>query len=425
MSSTIATSRGIRAAYEEIRRVSVQLCAPLETEDYVVQTMSDVSPPKWHLAHTTWFFETFVLSPFVPDYESVNAAYKTLFNSYYNAVGDKHPRPERGFLSRPTVEEVLSFRQRIDSRMLELLDSIDGRDRGEILRRVELGLHHEQQHQELLLMDIKYNLSVNPLRPAYKSTLDPEQSMPGPAPSMEWLEFEPGLHRFGGSGDEFAYDNEMPRHTAYLSPFAIASRCVTNGEYMEFIEAGGYRQPQHWLADGWTVAQRESWHAPLYWEKQDGRWLEFTLSGMREIEEQRPVVHVSYFEADAFARWKQLRLPTEFEWEHAAQGQPVRGNFLESGVLHPRAGVGRGMQQTYGDVWEITRSDYGPYPGYTPEHGTLGEYNGKFMCGQHVQRGGSCVSPRSLIRATYRNYFYPHQRWNFQGVRLASSDVEA
>jgi ergothioneine biosynthesis protein EgtB len=421
VSTRIATGQGIQALYERIRRVSVELCAPLETEDYVIQTMPDVSPPKWHLAHTTWFFETFILSEFVGGYEPVNPAYRILFNSYYNAAGDKHPRPERGFLSRPTVEEVLGYRHRIDSRMLELLNSMKTSMQDEILRRAELGLHHEQQHQELLLMDIKYNLSVNPLRPAYKSApaRAAEQSA-GPAPPVEWLEFEPGVQRFGDAGDGFAYDNEAPRHAAYLAPFAIASRCVTNGEYMEFIEAGGYRRPEHWLSDGWSLVQRESWSAPLYWEKQEGRWREFTLSGMRDVEEQQPVVHVSYFEADAFARWKKRRLPTELEWEHAARRKPVDGNFLESGTLHPRAAAGEGLQQAYGDVWEVTSSDYGPYPGYTPEQGSLGEYNGKFMCGQYVQRGGSCVSPRSHLRATYRNYYYPHQRWNFQGVRLAS-----
>ncbi len=270
-------------------------------------------------------------------------------------------------------------------------------------------------------MDLKCNFSVNPLRPAYAKG---EPASDAAAPRLTWLEFEPELQSFGHDGHGFGYDNEFPRHRVYLPPFALASRCVTNGEYQEFVEAGGYHRPEHWLADGWTTVQREGWQAPRYWEKHAGRWQEFTLHGMRELDPHRPVVHVSYFEADAFARWKQRRLPSELEWEYVAREQPVAGNFLESGSLHPRAAAGEGMQQLFGDVWEITRSDYGAYPGYRPVQGALGEYNGKFMCGQFVQRGGSCLSPRSHVRATYRNYYYPHQRWNFQGVRLAS-DLDA
>ncbi len=266
-------------------------------------------------------------------------------------------------------------------------------------------------------MDIKYNLSVNPLRPTYKESGDAPSVV---APPLRWLEFDPGVYEIGHAGEGFAYDNEEPRHATHLAPFALASRCVTNGEYMEFVESGGYQDPMHWLADGWTTVQRESWTGPLYWEKRDGRWQEFTLSGMRDVDPERPVVHISYYEADAFARWKNRRLPTEQEWEQVAGDRSVDGNFVESGALHPRAARGAGMQQMFGDVWEITSSGYRPYPGYRPVDGALGEYNGKFMCGQYVQRGGSCVSPRSHVRSTYRNYYYPQQRWNFQGMRLAS-----
>ena len=419
--TTAAGESGVLTRFEQVRSRTLELCAPLEIEDYVVQTSPDVSPPKWHLAHTTWFFETFLLADFVRDYQPVCPEYKVLFNSYYNAVGDKHPRHQRGLLSRPTVQEVVAYRQRVDARMGELLESReDAPLRSEILRRLELGLHHEKQHQELLLMDIKYNFSVNPLRPAYApSTLHAASG----SPALAWLEFEPGLQEFGHDGPGFAYDNETPRHRAYLAPYALASRLVTNAEFMEFVDAGGYTQPRHWLADGWLAVQRESWSAPLYWEKRDGRWCEFTLRGLQALDDNRPVVHVSYFEADAFARWKQRRLPSELEWEHAASSQPVRGNFLDSEGLHPDAASGSGLQQMFGDVWEVTQSDYRPYHGYRAVQGALGEYNGKFMCGQYVQRGGSCVSPRAHLRATYRNYYYPQQRWNFQGLRLAS-DLE-
>ncbi|MFQ5600247.1 MAG: ergothioneine biosynthesis protein EgtB [Candidatus Krumholzibacteriia bacterium] len=408
-----------QARYLEVRRATVSLCEPLETEDYVIQSMPDVSPPKWHLAHTSWFFETFLLCEFVPEYEPVQPAYRGLFNSYYLAVGDPHPRPQRGLLSRPTVRETLAYRCRVDERMLELLHDADEKSRAEVHRRVELGLHHEQQHQELLLMDIKHILSRNPLPPVYRQR--PAGRPAGP-PRLCWVEYAGDVYAFGSDGGGFSYDNERPRHRVYLQPFALANRCVTNGEYLEFMEAGGYERSASWLADGWATVQQQGWRAPLYWEKIAGEWHQFTLGGMQKVEEDEPVVHVSYYEADAYARWAGRRLPSEFEWELAARALPVQGTFMESGPLHPRPACGDAeLLQMYGDVWEHTQSSYAGYPGYRPVSGALGEYNGKFMCGQFVQRGGSCATPGAHIRATYRNYFYPHQRWNFQGLRLARS----
>jgi len=405
--------------YREVRAATERLCEPLETEDYVVQTMPDVSPTKWHLAHVSWFFETFVLKPGAPGYRSPDARFEYLFNSYYNAVGRQHPRPQRGQLTRPTVREVFDYRAHVDEAMARLLD------RGDLdpatTARIELGLHHEQQHQELLLMDIKHVFSCNPLEPAYRRGAAPAEG--APAPALEWIDRDGGLAEIGHDGEGFCYDNETPRHRVFVQPFRLASRLVTNGEYLEFVEDGGYRRPELWLADGFARLGEERWQAPLYWTRRDGSWSEFTLGGPRPLALDAPVCHLSYYEADAYAAWAGARLPTEAEWERVAAEREVAGNFVESGALHPLAagsgGEGGAPRQLYGDVWEWTSSAYAPYPGFRAAEGAVGEYNGKFMCNQYVLRGGACVTPRSHVRATYRNFFYAHNRWQFAGLRLA------
>ncbi len=432
---------GVCDRYLQVRAWSEALCRPLAIEDYIVQSMPDVSPPKWHLAHVTWFFETFLLVPFLPGYQCFHPRFGYLFNSYYEAVGDRHPRPQRGLLSRPTVEEVYGYRAYVDEAMKALL-----KQRGEepqIAALLELGLHHEQQHQELLVTDIKHILAINPLRPAYRQDL--RENRVDSALPLRFEAFAGGLVDIGwaGSGstfdkfafDNFAFDNEGPRHRTYVQDFAIANRPVTNGEYLEFIEAGGYQQPQHWLSEGWHTLLREGWEAPLYWEKIEGQWQVMTLGGMRPLNLQEPVCHVSLFEADAYASWAGKRLPTEVEWEVAAQTGAIAnplagtlagnmtGNFAESQTFHPQAQPLTesvfGLQQFFGDVWEWTQSAYLPYPGFKPAPGAIGEYNGKFMCNQRVLRGGSCATPRNHIRVTYRNFFPPASRWQFMGIRLA------
>ena len=407
--------------YQRVRALATQLCEPLSTEDFVVQSMPDASPTKWHLAHTTWFFETFVLQRFLDNYRAYRPEYDYLFNSYYNMVGPQFPRPRRGVLSRPTVEEVFRYRRHVDEQVLELLRRADPDLGRKILPLLVLGLHHEQQHQELMLTDIKHLFSCNPLRPVYKTL----QAAPTePALSLGWLDFSEGLRFIGYDGEGFAYDNESPRHRAFAEAYRLATRLVTNGEYMDFIADGGYERPELWLSDGWAAVQTEAWRAPLYWEKRDDRWWHMTLAGMREVEMGTPVCHVSYFEADAFARWRGVRLPGELEWESAAAAVPLCGNFVEDGHLHPIPAAAldadAGLGQMFGDVWEWTRSAYLPYPGFCPSEGALGEYNAKFMCGQFVLRGGSCATSRSHIRPTYRNFFPPHTRWQFTGIRLAA-----
>ncbi|HEY3268474.1 MAG TPA: ergothioneine biosynthesis protein EgtB [Armatimonadota bacterium] len=405
--------------YSEVRRFTERLCEPLETEDYVIQSMPDVSPAKWHLAHTSWFFETFVLKPTLPDYRSPHPQYDYLFNSYYNAVGERHPRANRGLLSRPTVAEVYRYRAHVDHHMRAILECLDAGRLADLAPIVTLGLHHEQQHQELIVTDIKHVLAENPLQPVYRQ---PAGEAPSETAEMEWIGFPEALASIGHEGGGFAFDNEGPRHREFLEGFRLASRLVTNAEYLAFIEDGGYRQPKHWLSPGWNAARDAGWQAPLYWKRLDGRWHHFTLGGMRPVDESEPVCHVSYYEADAYARWAGARLPTEAEWERAACGVPVDGSFVESGRFHPapaKAGRPGGLSQMFGDVWQWTRSSYSPYPGYAPDDGALGEYNGKFMCGQYVLRGGSCATPRSHIRATYRNFFPPDARWQFTGIRLA------
>lgn len=407
--------------YQNVRQLSEQLCEPLEIEDYVLQTTAEASPTKWHLAHVSWFFETFILSEFKPHYQAFHARYRYLFNSYYEQVsGGIYPRPQRGLLSRPTVAEVFRYRAWVDEHMQALLNMASEAHWAEIVRRLLIGINHEQQHQELLLTDIKYNLGFNPLRPAYRDDL-PTSALSSPVP-LQWLEFAGGLQDIGFAGEGFAYDNESPRHQQFLYPYRLASRLVSNAEYLEFMQDGGYQNPALWLADGWKIVRDNGWQAPLYWEQQDNEWWLYTLGGLRPFNPAEPVCHISYYEADAFATWAGKRLPTEAEWEMAASQPVICGNLREQGRLHPApAQDAAGLQQMYGDLWEWTQSAYQPYPGYRAVAGALGEYNGKFMCNQQVMRGGSCVTPADHLRVTYRNFFYAHERWQFKGLRLAEA----
>jgi ergothioneine biosynthesis protein EgtB len=409
-----ADSGDIGRALFAVRTRTADLCRPLSAEDCTVQSAPETSPAKWHLAHTTWFFETFVLHPFSKEYRIFHPAFSYLFNSYYESVGAFYPRPDRGLLTRPTLDEVMEYRSHVDEGLGRLLAELPMASRGEVLQRLELGLHHEQQHQELLLTDIKHLFSRNPLRPAYRAPLP---AADGNAPAIEWLPFPAGIYEVGHAGSGFCFDNETPRHRCFLEAFRIASRPVTNGEFMAFIEAGGYAQPTLWLADGWRTVKERGWNAPLYWEQRDGRWWLMTLAGLCPVDPAEPVCHVSYYEADAFARWAGKRLPSEAQWEAAAAHYPLSGNFADNGRLHP-APCGS-EPQFFGDVWEWTQSAYLPYPGYRANAGALGEYNGKFMIGQWVLRGASCATPKSHARRTYRNFFYPADRWQFKGLRLA------
>jgi ergothioneine biosynthesis protein EgtB len=405
--------------FETVRAASEALAGPLSPEDQCLQSIEFVSPTKWHLAHTTWYFESFVLAGINPGYEPFHPDYGYLFNSYYNALGARHARPQRGLLSRPSVAEVLEYRHHVDEAIQSELSR--GNATREIRGLLELGIHHEQQHQELILTDIKHAFSGNPLWPAYRAPR-PRANPPHLSP-LEWCQHDPGLHEIGHAGDRFAFDNERPRHGVQLNGYALASRCVSCGEFLEFMQDGGYERPELWLSDGWDTAQREGWQAPGHWQRQTAAdpWQIFTLHGPRGIYEDEPVTHVSFFEADAYARWTGWRLPTEAEWEVAAEGRAIEGNFVESGVLHPRTSTPspEGEAQLFGDVWEWTASPYVAYPGYRAPHGPLGEYNGKFMCNQLVLRGGSCATPASHLRASYRNFFGPEARWQFSGIRLA------
>lgn len=412
--SEALTASAIAGAYARVRARSEALCVPLEIEDYGVQTMVEVSPPKWHLAHTTWFFEQFLLAAELPGYREFHPRFSYLFNSYYQQVGRFHPRPERGFLSRPTVAEVYRFRHYVDTHMAALLSGpLDPR----VQALVTLGMHHEQQHQELLLTDIKHIYARNPLAPIYQP---PSAANAAAYVELQWQRQAGGLREIGHCGGGFAYDNECPRHSVYLEDFRLGTRPVTNGEYLAFMAADGYARPELWLSDGWRTVKERGWQAPLYWERIDDAWWQATLSGWRPIDEQAPVAHVSYYEADAYARWAGARLPTEAEWEVAAERYPIRGNFADDEVYEPRPVQGEGpLLALYGDVWEWTASAYLPYPGFRAPAGALGEYNGKFMCGQMVLRGGSCATSADHIRASYRNFFYPADRWQFSGIRLA------
>ncbi|EXJ15036.1 ergothioneine biosynthesis protein EgtB [Imhoffiella purpurea] len=411
--------------FERVRHFSEQLCEPLITEDYGLQTAPEASPPKWHLAHVTWFYETFLLRPFLPGYQVFHPRFEYLFNSYYEQTGTGFwPRPERGLLSRPSVAEVYDYRHHVDAAMERLIADGPESDWPRIWPRLRIGLNHEQQHQELLVTDIKHHLAHNPLRPAYRPDL-PSAAIADPAP-LGWTRFDAGLMELGAGPEGFAYDNERPRHRVFVEPFALADRLITNGEFLEFIADGGYRNPAFWLSDGWATVKREGWTHPLYWEGQGtpnpSDWQIMTLAGMRPLNPAEPVCHVSYYEADAFATWAGKRLPTEAEWERAAADRPIRGNFVDDAWLHPRpAENGEGLRQLFGDLWEWTGSAYLAYPGYRAPAGALGEYNGKFMCNQMVLRGGSCATSRNHVRLSYRNFFYPHERWQFKGFRLAES----
>lgn len=403
--------------YVRMRTASTTLCEPLEIDDYAVQTAPEVSPLKWHLAHTSWFFETLVLLPFLPGYRVFHPGYANLFNSYYNTLGSFHPQPERSMLSRPTLAEVQRYRTYVDDHMLRLLASHTDLSPDDVRILAQLGLQHEQQHQELMLMDIKHIFFYNPLHPVYRELVN---TVADTTPKQHWVEFKGGLHAIGHTGRGFAYDNEAPRHKVYLNPFLLAARPVTNGEYIDFIDAGAYARAEFWLSDAWKMLQQKRWQAPLYWEQHDGLWWHMTLGGMRPVDRHAPVCHVSQYEAAAYAQWAGARLPTEAEWEIAATNLPVCGNLRETDFLQPMAAQGESeLLQMYGDVWEWTQSAYSPYPGYRMASGPLGEYNGKFMSGQLVLRGGSCVTPADHIRASYRNFFYPWDRWQFSGFRLA------
>jgi ergothioneine biosynthesis protein EgtB len=412
-----AARSALERQYGNVRAASVVLATPLSDADATVQSMPDASPAKWHLAHTSWFFEVMVLAPNSSGYRVFDERFNYLFNSYYESVGARQPRPLRGLLSRPTLGDVLAYREHVDLGVAELFRQAPAEN---VLKIIELGCHHEQQHQELLLTDILHLFAQNPLRPAYKDSVplaveSREQAKP------TYKSFPGGLLEMGHGGSGFAFDCEGPRHSVRIDPYRLADRLVTNGEWAEFMSDGGYRNPLLWLSDGWATVRDEGWNAPLYWETRDGEFWTMTLRGAQPVDFDAPVTHVSYFEADAFATWSERRLPTEAEWEVAAQTLPVTGNLADSGRLRPKsapAATGE-LRQMFGDVWEWTRSAFMPYPRFRPMEGALGEYNGKFMSGQFVLRGGSCVTPADHVRATYRNFFAPQARWQFSGLRLA------
>ncbi|MAT68512.1 MAG: hypothetical protein CMJ58_03215 [Planctomycetaceae bacterium] len=420
--STIASSLLTADDYLRVRQFTDLLCAPIGPEDATAQSMPDASPLKWHLAHTTWFFETFLLrrdDGYRPPYPQ----YEYLFNSYYNTVGKQYPRPHRGLVTRPTLDETYAYREHVDRCVTESLNSGLLESDVDAAAIVALGLQHEQQHQELMLTDLKHLLSHNPLDPIYRPDEFPASETAG---ERQWVEFPAALYDVGHAGAGFAYDNESPRHRVWLDEFALASQPVTCGEYLQFIDDGGYQRPELWLSEGWATVNREAWAAPLYWRCDNGAWSEFTLAGRGAVDPARPVCHLSYFEADAFARWAGCRLPTEFEWEVAAAAQAPEGNLVDALLgadepVHPspRKRDAGPIHRLYGDAWEWTCSSYAPYPGYRPAAGALGEYNGKFMCNQYVLRGGSCATSSEHIRSTYRNFFPAATRWQFSGIRLA------
>lgn len=417
--------------YALVRQQTLDLCASLEPEDYVIQSMPDTSPTKWHLAHTTWFFETFLLAEGQADYQPFHPDFAYLFNSYYVQAGKRWQRPHRGLLSRPTVNEVQQYRHHVDAAMNHFFEvtipSMSDAEADSYLTRIEIGLNHEQQHQELLVTDIKHAFSINPLKPAFHP--DPagqkNASAAGDIPPAEWVEFEESIAEIGYGGTKFFYDNEMPKHRQLVPAFELMNRTVTCAEYLQFMEDGGYSRPELWLSLGWAAVEAHEWEAPLYWESADNGdtdWRMFTAGGMRDLDFNEPVTHVSFFEADAYARWKGLDLPTEAMWESACRQSGCTaesGNFVESGLFHPVTSKGDGLLQMLGNTWEWTSSPYTAYPGYRAPSGALGEYNGKFMCNQMVLRGGSCATPQSHIRMTYRNFFPPDARWQFSGIRLS------
>ncbi len=412
--TAVAPHAALAARFAAVRQRSLDLAAPLSAEDMLVQSMPDASPTKWHLAHSSWFFETFVLIPNVPGWRTPDPAYAVLFNSYYEGVGERWTRERRGLVTRPSLTDMLAYRGAVTEGVADLIDrGVDA----ETAAIIELGLHHEQQHQELILTDILSVLALQPCRPAYAA---PPPAPPRTPRATGWVEFAGGVVEIGHDGDGYAFDNEGPRHAAFLRPYRLADRLVTNGEWRAFMADGGYDRAELWLSDGIAAVREHGWRAPLYWEDMDGGWSAFGLHGLQPLEPEAPVTHVSLYEADAYARWAGARLPTEAEWEHAAATLPVRGNLFESGRLRPEPATdGPGLRQMFGDVWEWTASAYAPYPGFRPAGGAVGEYNGKFMINQAVLRGGSCVTRADHVRASYRNFFQPWQRWQFSGVRLA------
>jgi len=410
-----AATASFTLQYAAVRRATEALCVPLELEDYVVSSMPDVSPTKWHLAHTSWFFETFLLGPYAPDYRPLDPRYAFLFNSYYVQAGERHCRAQRGLVTRPTVRELFAYRAYVDDAVATLLQRIGDDPEHPATEILTLGLHHEQQHQELILMDIKHVLWTNPLRPTYL-----EGRLPAaPGVTQRWLRVTEGVREIGQRGPGFAFDNEAPAHRVYLQQAELAHRLTTNAEFAEFIADGGYDKATLWLSAGLAMAREQKWEAPLYWSRVDGAWQEFTLRGQHPIDPHAPVCHLSYYEADAFARWAGARLPTEAEWEVTAPESTSDGRFADRGAYHPGADATEGAQQWYGDVWQWTQSAYLPYPGFQPAVGAIGEYNGKFMSDQWVLRGASCATPSSHARRTYRNFFPSGARWHFGGVRLA------
>ncbi len=407
--------------YKEIREFSLKICESLETEDFVIQPVPDVSPTKWHLAHTSWFFEQFVLDKANVDYKSPNDKYAYLFNSYYVQAGERWFRPHRGLLSRPTVKEIIEYRLHVDEAMVDFLEDADDDEISKFAVTIDIGLHHEQQHQELMITDIKYVFSINPL---YPTLIDKKHFESDQIDKIKWISFDEGIYEIGHNGDGFFYDNEKPFHKALIHDFKIANRLITNEEYIEFIEDGGYKNAVLWLSEGFAKVEENNWEAPLYWRKISGEWWYYTLSGFRKVNPNEPVCHVSFFEAEAYAHWVGARLVTEFEWEAVSNNLSVEGNFVDNHFYHPVSlkEDNGSINQMFGDVWEWTRSDYAPYPGYKVPPGAIGEYNGKFMSNQVVLRGGSCATSKSHIRNTYRNFFQHYQRWQFSGIRLAKDN---
>ncbi|CEK10798.1 ergothioneine biosynthesis protein EgtB [Legionella hackeliae] len=407
-----------------VRQQIVQSCQPLFVEDYVIQSMADVSPPKWHLAHTTWFFETFILLRLMKSYKLFDSSYNYRFNSYYQTISQPYPRAERGLLSRPTTEVIYAYREYVNNHILLLIEQIPDNQLPTLKHLLNWGFQHEQQHQELLLMDIKYNFSRDPDFPCYRASSITEKATMLNT-NRQMIEVAGGIVEIGYQGTDFCFDNELPRHKKFLSPYLIAPQLVTIGEYLEFIDDRGYENPQWWLSDGWDWINQQSIQAPLYWQKIDNDWHIFTLNGLKPLNLAEPVSHVSYYEADAYAKWHGCRLPTEEEWEHLVVStdlDPQQGNFLDNAMFHPQPAIdGNAPIQFFGDLWEWTASPYVPYPGYQSVTGALGEYNGKFMNNQFILRGGCCVTPRSHIRASYRNFFQPEKRWQFSGIRLAAN----
>ncbi|MER0237102.1 ergothioneine biosynthesis protein EgtB [Fulvimarina sp. MAC8] len=415
-----ATPAELTERYESVRQASNGLGANLSDADATVQSMPDASPAKWHLAHTTWFFETMILKGRNPGYKPFDESYNFLFNSYYESVGERQPRPKRGMVTRPALDEVMAYREYVDAAMSSLLEDGPSEDVAEL---VELGCHHEQQHQELLLTDILHLFAQSPLKPAFKDPQPLAVEARDAAPVF-YKAFDGGIVEIGHQGESFAFDCEGPRHRTLLEPYKLADRLVSNGEWIDFIEDGGYRDPLLWLSSGWADILENGWEMPFYWDKRDGEYWSMTLRGFQPVDRSAPVTHLSYFEADAFAAWAGKRLPSEAEWENAAKGVSMDGNFADSGRLRPKpaSADGTGLKQMFGDCWEWTRSAFSAYPGFKPVEGAVGEYNGKFMCGQFVLRGGSCVTPPAHIRPTYRNFFPPDARWQFSGLRLAEDN---